>query len=145
MADPIRFADRNWGIGSFYGEVLIICPSCGNQGIASADFQAECAKMLCTACGLNKAVPTTVLNYSMFHPAHTFFNAKLWLEHPFKNEIFYAYNYQHLDYLEQYISATLREHKDRSGFTLLEKLPKFYHTSKNRSALLKLIETLRRK
>ena len=56
-----------------------------------------------------------------------------------------AYNEAHLDYLEKYISATLRQHTDRKHFTILEKLPKFYHEAKNRSDLLKIIEKLRRK
>ena len=46
-------------------------------------------------------------------------------------------------YLEKYISATLREHKDRTNFTLLEKLPKFYHEAKNREGLLKIIAKLK--
>jgi hypothetical protein len=39
----------------------------------------------------------------------------------------------------------MREHKDRAHFTLLEKLPKFYHEGKNRTALLKIIEKLKKK
>ncbi len=77
--------------------------------------------------------------------AHAYFNAKLWLQHPFKNDVFFAYNGKHLHYLEQYIAAGLREHKNRTGFTLLEKLPKFYHEAKNRNALLKIIDKLKRK
>ena len=63
----------------------------------------------------------------------------------FKNDVFWSYNHEHLAYLEQYISATLREHRDRSHFTLLEKLPKFYHEAKNRDALLKIIKKLKNK
>lgn len=64
-----------------------------------------------------------------------YFDADLWLQASFKSDIFYAYNQSHLDYLESYISAKLREHKDRTHFTLFEKLPRFYHESKNREAL----------
>ena len=39
----------------------------------------------------------------------------------------------------------LREHKDRTHFTLLEKLPRFYHEAKNREVLLKLIAKLKAK
>jgi len=77
--------------------------------------------------------------------AHGYFNAALWLKVPFRNEILWAYNAGHLEYLEQYIEAGLREHTDRVGFTLLEKLPKFYHDAKNREALLKLIAKLKLK
>lgn len=76
-------------------------------------------------------------------PTHNFFNATLWLQHSFKSKVLWACNLQHLVYLEEYISATLREHKNRTYFTLLEKLPKFYHEAKNRAALLKIIEKLK--
>jgi hypothetical protein len=42
-------------------------------------------------------------------------------------------------------SDTLREHKDRTHFTLLEKLPKFYHEAKNREGVLKIIAKLNNK
>ncbi|MGO4770339.1 hypothetical protein ACEN2I_01645 [Flavobacterium sp. W22_SRS_FK3] len=77
--------------------------------------------------------------------AHAYFDAELWLQLPFKNDIFWAYNESHLVYLEQYIAATLREHKDRTHFTLVEKLPKFYHEAKNREPLLKIIDKLKKK
>jgi hypothetical protein len=63
----------------------------------------------------------------------------------FKNDVIFAFNGDHLNYLENYISANLREHKDRNHFTLLEKLPKFYHEAKNREALLKIIQKLKNK
>ncbi|HLS37458.1 MAG TPA: hypothetical protein VK023_04225 [Sphingobacterium bovisgrunnientis] len=67
------------------------------------------------------------------------------MQHPFKNDVFVALNADHLTYLEQYITADLREHKDRTGFTLLERLPKFYHDAKNRKALLAIIQKLKKK
>lgn len=54
-------------------------------------------------------------------PAHLFFYAELWLQAPFKNETFMAYNGRHLEYLEQYISAKLREHKDKKSFYIVGK------------------------
>jgi len=142
-----RFNDQNKRITEFQTEVLVICPSCGQKAKASVDYEKEKARLLCTQCSYNKENTTesTVLgiNGHWRMAAHQYFSAKLWLQHPFKNEVFWAYNEQHLAYLESYIGATLREHKDRSHFTLLEKLPKFYHEAKNRAALLKLIERLK--
>ena len=57
--------------------------------------------------------------------ANEYFDAELWYMAPFKSEEFVAFNREHLDYLEAYTSAQLREHKDRTHFTLLEKLPRF--------------------
>jgi hypothetical protein len=47
------------------------------------------------------------------------------LKEKFKNDVFYAYKKNHLDYLELYISAALRKHKDQIGFPLLEKFLNF--------------------
>ena len=77
--------------------------------------------------------------------AHSYFRVNLWYQAPFKDDYFFAYNEAHLLYLEQYIGAQLREHKNRTHFTLIEKLPKFYHEAKNRTALLKLIGKLKEK
>ncbi|WP_343533837.1 zinc ribbon domain-containing protein [Pedobacter sp.] len=142
-----RFNDQNKRITEFQTEVLVVCPSCGQKAMASVDYGKERARLLCTQCSYNKENTTesTVLGIKGHWQmaAHQYFNAKLWLQQPFKNEVFWAYNEQHLAYLESYIGATLREHKDRSHFTLLEKLPKFYHEAKNRAALLKLIDKLK--
>jgi hypothetical protein len=77
--------------------------------------------------------------------ANQYFKAELWLKHNFKQDIFWAYSYTHLNYIESYISSLIREHKDRTHFTLIEKLPKFYHVAKNRDGLLKIIAKLKTK
>ena len=146
MNQPNRFQDENLLLSDFYGEVLVVCPSCAKKAIAKANFETKKARLFCLNCGYNKEVATALnQNTSIQMPANAFFNASLWLQTSFKNDVFYAYNNKHLDYLERYISAVLREHKDRSHFTLLEKLPKFYHEAKNREGLLKIISKLKNK
>lgn len=144
-----RFHDQNKRLSDFQTEVWVICPSCSKKAITKVDYEKKRAIMFCEICGHNKqtSTETSVIgikgNWEM--AAHTYFHAKLFLEHPFKNDVFFAYNGDHLTYLEQYIAANLREHKDRTGFTLLEKLPKFYHEAKNRKGLLSLIQKLKNK
>lgn len=144
---PERFNDQNKRMTEFQTNVLVVCPSCGQKANASVDYEKEKARLLCPKCSYNKENTTesTVLGMKGHWQmaAHQYFNAELWLQQPFKNEVFWAYNEEHLVYLESYIGATLREHKERSHFTLLEKLPKFYHEAKNRTALLKLIDKLK--
>lgn len=145
--EPSRFQDENLTVSDFYQEVIVECPSCKKKATATKLPAANQARLLCSACGFCKEVSTKfVLGNTMAETnmaANLYFNASLWLQAPFKKDSFCAYNYKHLDYLEAYISASLREHKDRAGFTLLEKLPKFYHEAKNRPALLKTIQKLR--
>ena len=141
-----RFQDENLTNYDFYKEVLIVCPSCTKKATAIVDFETCEAKLFCTHCScIKKSTTKFNKNGSIQTAANQYFNAELWLQTSFKNDVFWAYNDKHLEYLERYISATLREHNDRTGFTLLEKLPKFYHEAKNRDGLLKIITKLKTK
>jgi Zn ribbon nucleic-acid-binding protein len=140
-----RFQDENLLLSDFYKEVWVVCPSCAKKAMATVNYETKIARLFCTNCGYNKEATTEIKIGTIKAAANHYFQAELWLQAPFKNEIFWAYNDKHLEYLERYIAATIREHKDRTGFTLLEKLPKFYHEAKNREALLKIISKLQRK
>lgn len=143
-----RFADQNKRLSEFQAEVIVVCPQCKEKAVSYVDYNSQQARLFCSDCGYNKTVSTEVRVFGIKGhwqlPANRYFGAELWLKHPFKNDVFWAYNYEHLNYLEQYISATLREHRDRTHFTLLEKLPKFYHEAKNRSGILKVISKLKK-
>ena len=146
MEQPKRFQDENLRISDFYNEVWVVCPACAKRAICKTVEDLNRARLFCLHCGLNKEVSTSIGGSgSILGAAHQFFHAELWLKATFKNEVFYAYNDKHLDYLERYVGAALRESKDRQHYTLLEKLPKFYHEAKNRDALLKIISKLKNK
>lgn len=144
-----RFIDQNKRLSDFYTEVWVVCPSCSKKATTKVDYEKKKASLFCENCGTNKQSSTETSVFSVkgnWHmAAPSYFNTELWLQHPFKNDLFCAYNGEHLNYLEQYIAAYLREHKDRVGFTLLERLPKFYHEAKNRKALLSIIQKLKKK
>lgn len=144
-----RFEDQNYRLTHFQKEVAIVCPKCQKKAIANVNYENKKAKLTCSYCGYHE-----IKNTLMMHLGHTahfeapacdYFDVELWYYASFKNDIFFAYNEAHLLYLEQYIGSKLREHKDRSHFTLLEKLPKLYHEAKNREPLLKLIDKLKKK
>ena len=145
MTHSNRFQDENLILSDFYQEVWVVCPSCEKKAIARVNNETKNARLFCVHCAYNKEILTTIKNSSIKTTANHYFQADYWLKTKFKNEIFWAYNDKHLAYLERYIAATLREHKDRTGFTLLEKLPKFYHDAKNRDRLLKIIEKIKNK
>lgn len=144
-----HFQDQNKRLSDFQKEVVVVCPKCEKKALATVDYDTRTAKLFCTHCGYHKQETTEIMVLGMkarkIEHAASYFDAEPWFIYPFKNEIFWAYNEAHLEYLENYISAKLREHKDRSHFTLLEKLPKFYHEAKNREPLLKIIEKLKKK
>ena len=144
MDSKNRFHDENALLSDFFSEVLVVCPACSKKAMAKVDFEAKMARLFCIACGYNKKKSTLISGTaSLQMPANQYFEAALWLKSSFKKELFYAFNKNHLDYLERYITAILREHKDRTHFTFIEKLPKFYHEAKNRDGLLKIIAKLK--
>jgi hypothetical protein len=141
-----RFQDANLVLSDFYDEVWVVCPSCAKKAIAKRDAEKKTARLFCVHCGYNKEVSAAFgKSGSITMAANEFFDVELWLTSPFKNEFFWAYNATHLEYLERYIGAGLREHQNRTRFTLLEKLPLFYHEAKNRDGLLKVIAKLKSK
>ena len=143
MPQPQRFQDENLLLSDFFQEVWVVCPTCAKKARAKVNPENKTARLFCLHCGCNKETTTTIKYGTINTAANHYFQAELWLQAPFKNDVFWAYNDKHLEYLERYISATIREHKDRTGFTLLEKLPKFYHEAKNREGLLKIIAKLK--
>ncbi len=145
MNQPYRFEDENLVISDFFNEVLV-----NARLVLKKLWLHTCitkkVRLFCVHCGYNKEASAEVAQHAFItKPANQFFDAELWLQIDFKKERFWAYNDKHLDYLERYISATLRGHKERTHFTLLEKLPKFYHEAKNREGLLKVIAKLKNK
>lgn len=144
-----RFQDKNHRLSYFQDRVDVECPACSKKANATADHEKKEARLNCMHCGYSEISSTEVELLGMYGQlnvaAKEYFDTALWYTAPFKNEVFIAYNREHLDYLESYISATLREHKDRTHFTLLEKLPRFYHEAKNREALLKVIVRLKQR
>lgn len=145
-----RFSDQHFRLSDFDREIWVVCPNCQKRAIATVSREKKEARLSCSHCGQTNQTSTLVTygnnkQMDVTLAAHQYFNLTLWYQHPFKNEVFWAYNPGHLLYLEQYIGAKLREHKDRTHFTLLEKLPKFYHEAKNREALLKIIQKLKSK
>ncbi len=153
MDKQARFVDEQLIVADFYNEVLVVCPACTGRAIAISDQIKENARLSCTNCGYSKEVSTRYSynpeenrqigksdeshsiepkTYQLITAAHIYFNAELWLQAPFKEHVFWAYNHKHLNYLKRYIAASLRESVDRSHFTLVEKLPKFIQAAGNR-------------
>lgn len=73
----------------------------------------------------------------------------LWLKTDFRGKVFWAFNGEHLDFLERVIRSTLRERPVMRGrrlaFTMRMpfNLPSWLLSAKNRPDLLKLIAKLR--
>lgn len=75
------------------------------------------------------------------------FNCELWYQKQFDTSVFWAYNGEHIEYLEHYIKATLRERNNSgsSSGSLVSRLPQFVKVAKNREKLLKIIKKWQQK
>lgn len=69
-------------------------------------------------------------------------NLLLWFQKEVDNNIFWAYNLDHIDYLERYVQAGLRERNSKANYTssLVARLPQFVKAAKNREKLLKILK-----
>ena len=140
-----RFKDQNYKLSDFAKDVLVVCPRCSRQARARADYKENKARLYCSACGYSKDCSMKYGKGYIHLPANAYFEAELWLKERFRDKWIWAYNYEHLSYLEEYISAGLRERQDRTHFTLVEKLPSFIQSAKNRQVLLKILSKLKTK
>ncbi|UUF12691.1 MULTISPECIES: hypothetical protein [Flavobacterium] len=72
----------------------------------------------------------------------TWYNLPLWFQKEIDGNIFWAYNQDHIDYLERYIQAGLRERNSKVNYTssLVAHLPQFVKAAKNREKLLKILK-----
>ena len=126
----------------------IRCSNCGkiNYFYRTEMSQKEKKQTITCSCSHTeqfqpKYTETTVLGVAK-DGTDFYFNTKLWLSKPFKNELFWAFNYKHLAYLKKYIEAKLRERNNRTHKTMVEILPQFIKSAKNRDELLKTIAVL---
>ena len=81
-------------------------------------------------------------------PADPYFGYPLWLSVPASGGVLWAYNGEHLDYLEAFVGAKLRGRVRKIGDerqTLIEKLPAWMKSAKHRSELLGRIADLRKR
>ena len=129
------------------------CSNCSaeiNLTIPIVNEKKELISVNCKSCGITQNYkPRNIAQEWMYssngEAVEDYFGLPLWISSNFKGFTFWAYNYEHLEYLKKYISADLRERNNRTFWTMVEKLPTWMKSSKNREKLIKLIDDLERK
>ena len=140
--DPIDLTLRD-----LLDEVRGVCPRCENcaRNVMSADGSSR--QLTCFFCGFNKSFERG--GYSTSEPIDPFVGLPLWLVEQTPKGALYAYNSKHLDLLEQYISAHLRERKPgehgwrNQGY--FARLPRWIKAQENREMLKHKITMLRQR
>ncbi|MFD4246830.1 hypothetical protein ACFWP3_35365 [Streptomyces sp. NPDC058525] len=75
-----------------------------------------------------------------------YFQLPLWLQASCCGHVLWAYNVRHLDLLEAYVAAKLRERGElvpAAPTSLVERLPTWLKAAKNRTEVLRTIRRLR--
>lgn len=154
-----RFRDqreRKYGY-DFIVEVLVRSPRCDGCAVVLAargtigDGERSPSggmdlrrRLRCRECGYFK--DETVGSAVVGGPVDPFFQRPVWLQASCCGHVLWAYNSRHLDLLEAYVAAKLRERGDLVAWapaSLVERLPTWLKTSKNRAEVLRAIGRLR--
>ena len=135
-----RFRDGGAYLRELAHEVLAVCPSCG--GRVTAVTRDGMRRAACPACGWIREVTTRASTWG--GPEEPYLGLPLWLRTECCGEVLWAFNAEHLDLLEGYVSAGLRERTDRGRTqSVAERLPAWLKSAKNRDEVLAAIARLR--
>jgi hypothetical protein len=155
MRERLRHLDDGSNKWSFVDHVLVECPRCAACAHIRADrsdgdrgVPASCAKLTCGACGYVGRGEST--GWQRTEGTDWYFNLPLWLRAPCKGRLLWAYNAEHLNLIESYVSAELRErrrHVDAGwcNSSLVSRLPRWMVLAKNRDTVLKGVAAVREK
>jgi hypothetical protein len=138
----------------WYGPVVISPGSsrcsycgCGLVFTKAVNKYHDKIEMKCTNCEREKKydVHYTLTYANSKQATDPYFGLQLWLQISFDNNILWAYNFEHLEYLKNYVGARLREAASGGKYSLAWKLPNFIKLAKNRDRILKAINRLESK
>jgi hypothetical protein len=147
-----RFRDNGETIDSFWNKFQVQCPrcnSCANIDCFDPDNTDRYAprRFSCTACGSSKDWSGRKLGWESWY-CDPYFHYPLWLQAPCCGQTLWAYNLRHLEFIEAFARAKLRERKPNeqrgwSNSSLFSRLPKWIQSGKNREGILKAIRKIR--
>lgn len=130
--------------------ILVVCPKCQSKAFILPDTEYK-RRCVCTKCSFYKSQADkyfwigTRKNISTERVLYL----ELWLHTDCCGHTLYAFTQRHLNLLEAYIKADLRERRqDEYGWrnsSVASRLPKWIESHKNREQLIKAIQKLREK
>jgi hypothetical protein len=160
IAHAVRFRDPLLRLPFFSGEILVRCPRCDARAHIRPESRPEDAsrprpgsprRLTCPSCGLADrwTMPRSANGRFGFYPEFggpddPYFGFPLWLATDCRGHVLWAYNLEHLDLLESYVSARLRERGSVTGsMSLVERLPAWIKDGSHRHDVLSGIRRLR--
>src|SRR5262249_54263484 len=118
--DKRRFTDQGNTILDMLDEILVECPHCtGCARIVTLvpgkrDWFAP-RRLICLHCGYSRDWAERSVTRGWKHKlaVDDYFHERLWLQAACGDEVLWAYNLKHLQLIEDYVQADLREHRRR--------------------------------
>jgi ssDNA-binding Zn-finger/Zn-ribbon topoisomerase 1 len=129
------------------------CDSCGKpieKIIPVSNEKVEDLAVTCDNCGQTRNMKPKNEEIRLYfndigQATDPLFNLPLWFQADVKGEVFWAYNREHLLEIRNYVEAKLRERQTTTHTTMVERLPGFIKSAKNRAQVLKTINNLLKK
>ncbi len=126
------------------------CPNCGFKWLAStrhrrqrSDRQKPTIDTECPACHTRVGLPVRWKKEPFKGDAiDPVFGLPLWLQTPCCGHTLWAYNRKHLNELQLYVTAALRERIPNGRWTMFTRLPQWIKSGKNREAVLRSLRRL---
>jgi hypothetical protein len=148
-----RIEDKGEDLYSFMDEILVTCPRCGSCAVTrQIDREKpfgwfEPRRLTCRACSYTKDWQKHQIQRRSYWQHDDYFSRPLWLQTPCCGEVLWAYNERHLEFLEGYIGAQLRERgRGEHGWSnrsLASRMPGWMKSAKNRAEVMKGLARLR--
>ena len=136
-------------IETFDQEIKFFCSNCAEKVIRLVEnvkVKKEFVKVKCPNCQTTNPYKPRYIKKEWIYKSDgngdPFLNLPLWLSGKVKNYIFWAYNYEHLEYLKNYVQAKLRTRHNGAYSSMVERLPSWLKSEKNRNEIVKRIEKL---
>jgi hypothetical protein len=149
-----RFEDTRDQVDSFMDETLVVCPQCSGRAISRRRHGESPAgwfvprRLVCDSCSFVKDWASNGIERGWYRAHDDYFDLPLWLQTPCCGGTLWAYNERHLEFLEAFVGARLRERvRDGehgwSNKSLASRLPSWMKAAKNRDEVRKGLGRLR--
>lgn len=140
-----KTTDINTWNGVLQGIIQRSCSHCGNKihhitKPTKTPYKTDSVQ--CSICFTKKDYNITWYPYRKDQPTDPYFGFNLWLQTQVKTHTLWVYNLEHLQYLRDYISAYLREDKQRFKYAMISNLPQWMTNRKNRDLIVKKLNQL---